>query len=242
MVADATYSVLVVDDNLQQANDLAAMLLQLPQANRLDVATTDPESLLSHLDSENPGRIDILFADIVFDGRDDTGIDFVRERFPQGCGTQVVYVTGYSQYHTQVYQTDHACFLAKPFTREELEQALELALRNIEREASEPLLLRFGSELNAVDPRDIRYAESDLRIVSVHTSGKTVKAYSTLAELAEKLPATFIQCHKSFLVNSTYIRSATSNDIVLDDGTAIPISRRRRKWTHEQLMRIMRSS
>ena len=40
------------------------------------------------------------------------------------------------------------------------------------------------------------------------------------------MPASFIHCHKSFLVNMSFISELRARDLVLLDGTVLPVSQR----------------
>lgn len=50
----------------------------------------------------------------------------------------------------------------------------------------------------------------------------------TPAAIFEALPADrFAYCHRSVVVNLDHVRGLSSERLVLDDGTALPVSRRR---------------
>ena len=148
-------------------------------------------------------------------------------------GVQVIYVTGYDQYHTRAYETEHACFLVKPVDDGELAFALRRALDRAARGRMEPLRIRCGFEERIVDPRDIVFIESERRVLNIHTVAETVRTYGKLADLEESLPADFVRCHKSFLVNMRYIKAIGQGELRLAQGESVPVSQSRRRQTQE---------
>lgn len=178
--------------------------------------------------------VDIVLMDIRFGGEDRTGIDAVAALFPSGCGTQVVYVTGYPDFCTEVYRTDHIYFLTKPVAPADLSAALEKALLNIERSGNGPIGISVGNRFVRLLPRKILYVESDRRKVRIHMADATVlEAYLSLGALAGLLPASFAQCHKSFLVNMVYVSELQSDAVLLLSGELVPMSRARRRQMKE---------
>ena len=119
------YTAAVVDDDLRQCGILADMIADAPFSS-FDIRTfqsvPDLESFQVH-----HGPVDICLMDVRMDddaGRFADGIEAVSRLFPEGCGTQVIYVTGYVEYATPVYETPHVYFLLKPVQAEQLYAAL----------------------------------------------------------------------------------------------------------------------
>ncbi|WMT81055.1 LytR/AlgR family response regulator transcription factor [Terrisporobacter mayombei] len=49
----------------------------------------------------------------------------------------------------------------------------------------------------------------------------------------------FVRCHKSFLVNLTYVENIKSNTAILESREEIPVSRYRYKEVKEKFLRFM---
>lgn len=210
------------------------------------------EDLAAYVRAGEP--LDILLADIVIDhpsaeeaagdgtphageppARDasPTAIDAVRCLMLAQRGVQVIYVTGYDQFHTRAYETEHACFLVKPVDDGELAFALRRALDRAARGRMEPLRIRCGFEERIVDPRDIVFIESERRVLNIHAVAETIRTYGKLADLEESLPADFVRCHKSFLVNMRYIKAIGQGELRLAQGESVPVSQSRKRQTQE---------
>lgn len=183
--------------------------------------------------------IDVVFMDIRLNGAN--GIDVVSRLFPRGSGTQIVYVTGYDDYHTKVYATQHAGFIVKPITQENVDSALESVLARRDEVCERPILVPVGREAHVVIPRDIVYAEKHLRVLIIHMKYGDVTTYLRIPQLMTMLPDRFVQCHQSFLVNLDYLAKWAHNTLYLSDGTQIPVSQRQRSATRRAVLAYMRS-
>lgn len=135
-----------------------------------------------------------------------------------------------------MYETPHVYFLLKPVKPQELQMAFNRAVENIEKSRSEGLVLTSGGKVMSLRPGDIRFIESDRRKVRVHTAGGVIEAYASLGGLVERLPASFLSCHKSFLVNMDCIREVGKDGIRLHSGETVPVSRQKRAEAKRALL------
>lgn len=222
-------NLLILEDDRENQALLRRMVMNSPFKERLRVdAVSNAASLKAFIDSGR--KIDILMIDIALGSNSPNGIEVVRHLFPAGCGTQVIYVSGYVEFCTPVYQTEHAYFLLKPVKQRELDAALRKSLTRLNASESKPIALQHGSSVTLVPAAEIEYIESDRRKVRVHTTtGKVIEIYATLSEMMDMLPDDFAQCHKSFIVNMALIDELSASAIRMRSGEEVPISQRQRK-------------
>lgn len=237
-----TVSVLVVDDDISQAQALERLLEQYPTRKAFEVEIcTSLEAVDERL---RHGLVpDIVFMDVVLDGSDGAstnGITAVQKLLKQCPGVQVIYVTGHVEYCTRVYRTSHVYFLTKPLQAEDFNDALGKALENLEKRIARPFGVKVGGRIMRVLPADIEFVESDRRKVRIHLAGQVIEAYESLGGIARKLPDSFVQCHKSFLVNMEKIAEMRSDQIDLLSGATVPISQKRSRVTREAFMDFLR--
>lgn len=228
------YQVVIVEDDAAQAEIIRSMIECSPRGGELAIEhVVDAESLTARL-AEEPA-IDVLVMDIELGSEDANGIDLVKRHVPAGSGTQVIYVTGFVEYCTSVYRTEHVYFLAKPVAQDDLDDALDRAFARLAARASKPLSIRFGGKVVLVAPEQISYIESDRRKVHIHVGAEDIETYASLSDIAAELPASFIQCHKSFLVNMDCIRELKGDSVMLASSQAVPVSQKRRKLVREAI-------
>ncbi|MFR7650157.1 MAG: LytR/AlgR family response regulator transcription factor, partial [Eggerthella lenta] len=140
-----------------------------------------------------------------------------------------------------VYRTEHLYFLVKPFAQDDLDDALSRVLERLEADSSKPLSVRLGSRVVLVEPSRISYIESDRRKVRIHAGAEEIEAYASLSDLSAELPASFIQCHKSFLVNMDHVKELKADSVVLSSNQVVPVSQKRRKFVREAVFSRVQS-
>lgn len=70
------------------------------------------------------------------------------------------------------------------------------------------------------------YIKADDHYLNIFTSdGKNHYVRGKLGQIKEELPPNFIQCHRSYLVNSNFIKQRSYNALTLMEKTNIPVSR-----------------
>ncbi len=235
-------SIAIVEDRLEQADVIEQCVRKFPEDIDFEILRfSNADALAEHLLSGAP--VDVCFMDIdlgVMDGFSN-GIDAVKHLFPEGSTTQVVYVTGYANYHSAVYETEHAYLISKPIQQYEFDAALAKALHNLETRRSRPLAVVCSGKIIALSPHKIIYLESDRRKALIHTTEGVLETYAKLSDLARDLPMSFFQCHKSFLVNMSFIQELSARSLRLTTGGTLPVSRQRSATMRDVYLNFLRS-
>ncbi len=185
------------------------------------------EALWRELQGEEAG-IRILFLDICIREKRRGGIELAEEINRRHPGSIIVFLTGYLDYVSDVYETEHCYYILK----EELEKRLPVLFERIlpERLAGnyETLRIRIGSRMEQVPQKKILYLERSLRKTRILLEDGTVlECYEKLEELEKQLePGSFLRCHNSFLASCRHIREMGRTEIRLSGGASVPVSRR----------------
>ncbi len=127
-------------------------------------------------------------------------------------------------------------FLLKPFTKEELYAAIEIAFSNYkvssgsiesktESISKEYIFIRENHRFIKLNFSEIIYVESQENYVIIHTSGKkNFIIRSTFSDFIKQLPEQlFLQTHRSFVVHLNYISKLEPTEIFAEDYI-IPLS------------------
>lgn len=251
------YKVAIVDDDAVQAAALAELVGRCVVPAHLEASMFESLGAFeASLENEVP---DIVFMDIVFpseavQGDEESasagftaarenlaGIDAVSQLLEEHEGVQVIYVTGYIDLCTRVYRTRHISFLPKPVNEADLEEALCRAVDNLNERVVRPFALKVGGRIMSVDPADVEYIESDRRKVRVFLHDRVIEAYESLSSITHKLPGTFVQCHKSFVVNMDCIAEMRSDAVDMRSGATLPVSQKRRRESREAFAEHLRA-
>lgn len=216
-------SILICDNNPIFASYLKQEVSRLiPVPCRITVCHS-PEELREYCQNDSP-RIALL--DIQLGESDENGIELARELFPAGSYTSVIFITGYIEYVSEVYEADHVYFIRKPIEASYLKRALDKALeKEPAKEYVFPVQIQGATQL--IDLREVLFVESFYRKLRFHLWNETIECYGSFSVLPNLVTHQMIQCHKSFLVNPDYIRSMDHQKFLLKNGSTVPISRSR---------------
>lgn len=216
-------SILICDNNPIFADYLKQEVSQLMTTPCRITVCHSPEELRA-ICRNDPPRIALL--DIQLGDHDESGITLARELFPAGSDTAVIFITGYIEYVSEVYEADHVYFIRKPIETPYLKRALDKALEKPSaKEYVFPVQIQGATQL--IDLREVLFVESFYRKLHYHLWNETIECYGSFSGLPELIARQMIQCHKSFLVNPDYIRSMDHQKFMLKDGSTVPISRSR---------------
>lgn len=180
----------------------------------------DPDKFLLYA-QEN--MIQVVFMDIELGEK--TGIDTVSRLMDIRPKCQVVYVTNYMDYVTDVYRTPHTYFLFKNELAERLPEVMEKIRRTLQVDNTKLILVeKSGTRVIRLD--EIRYVETAKRVTKIHTQTEVIGTRERIDDIAQRLPEEmFIRCHKSFLISPSCVKKYERQRFTLDRDEVIPISR-----------------
>lgn len=220
----------VCDDNAQVLKDLETKLRAVWKQPFTLAVFPDGEALLAHAKTQS---IDILITDIKMPGMD--GIALTKQL--KDAGTQFIFISAYTEYAEAVFAVAPIYYLLKPVTEERLFEALTRAEEVRKRRqrtfqmVSKKRTLRFFCD-------EIFYVESRARNVIFHTTGGTSEAVAKLSDVKNGLPAEFLYCHKSYLVNTEKIQAVSNYKIRLTSGETLPVARSRYAEVKQAVLRL----
>lgn len=184
---------------------------------------------------------DAMFADINMP--DITGIEFVRslDRVPL-----TVFTTAFPQYAIEGFKVNAIDYLLKPFSMEEfaaasekIRQRFELlrAVSNVEK-ASGNLVFKTDYRHVRMKPDDILYIEGMAEYLKIYhnASAAPLIVLHSMKRMLERLPDdSFVQVHKSYIVNLNHIKSASRTIVMMEGGTEIPVGKAYRQALSSRL-------
>ncbi len=181
-------------------------------------------------------NIDILFMDIKLN--DTNGIDFIKQNGQYLKNTKIIYITGYSEYIEDIFETNPIYFLQKPLTENKIIKAYKKALNKIKSENID-IIFKTSKETIKMKSDSILFIESKGRLVEIHTNDEVKTIYLKLANIENEYNNSFVRIHKSFLVNINKIKIYKYNKVILENNSELPISRTYQKSCKEKIMSFM---
>ena len=225
------YRILIVEDESLVAMDMERMLTELgyevlPNVNCYEAA-------VEVLGKTKP---DLVLLDITLNDTK-TGID-ISHLLQKQYKVPFIYVTSHSDKKTidEALVTKPNGYLLKPFDINDLYAAIKVAMShlsdqyNIVQEESalvckDALFIKNDKNFVRVEIEDIQWIESEHNyLYVVSQKGKHI-IRSSFKDFQQHIPATsFIQVHKSYIVNLKQVEAFSHTDITIG-GKEIPLSR-----------------
>ena len=176
--------------------------------------------------------MDILLLDIEMG--EISGMKLARHLRRAGAAMQIVFITGYMDYIAEGYDVEALHYLLKPVTGERLGQVLDRALERI-RTREHMLWLTLQDGVVRLSVYEIRYLEVMRNYTTVHgAEDSSVKR--SLNDLERELDGGFYRIHRSFIVNLRFVKRITRTEVILKDGTALPLSRKHYEGLNQALI------
>lgn len=167
---------------------------------------------------------DMVFLDIEL-GKF-SGIELARKISVLNPCTQIIFISQYLKYVSPVYQVKHTFFIYKPELNSWLKHAVTQALENIRQISSQFLQITWNKESFSLLQQKIVYMERTLRITNIHmVDEKTYHTSEKLSDILAKLNNSFIQCHRSYIVNLNYVSAFDKLTLYLQNNDEVPVSR-----------------
>ncbi len=227
--------ILVIEDDVSYALELEMMLTEdydlLPIAKSVDEALATIEKT----------EVDIILSDIFLEGKA-TGVDLVTQIEEKEIPIVIMTFSKDETLYQRAKSKNLIGYLVKPFDNLTLRSTIELAIekRGLNPESidstgasdgkvySNSFFIRTNKQLVKVIVSDIKWIQSDGNYCIVVTNSRKYAIKLSLTKILKKLPeADFIQAHKRYLVQLSYITQIdTSTNQLFISEEVIPIGRK----------------
>ena len=187
---------------------------------RDEVVSYDSEDILMW-DAESVGMFDLV---VVY--RDWQAAAAFRKRFKE---MDIVMVAlGMSR---RLYDVQPCYQIYEPAGREDFMRVFMAALNG--KQSSRCFVFQTGWVRYRLNVHEIMYFESDKRVIRIKGLYGDYSFYGSMRELSEQIKelcTIFVRVHSSFVINTEYVRSYSSRQIVMLDGTCISVND---KWRQD---------
>lgn len=185
-------------------------------------------------------KFDLLYLDIEMKGKN--GIEAAKNIRKMDENVLIIFVSGYVKYWMELFRLDVFSFVRKPIDKKDFEKLFLEAHQKI-CDKRFYFTFHYKSEEYKIPCNEILYFESCSRQIKIHLKNDEMAVFNAklsdvVTRLAEgKIP--FLRIHQSFLVNYHLIRARSKSEVILIDGTRLPISEERQKefsWSYSKLL------
>ncbi|MGD1845558.1 MAG: LytR/AlgR family response regulator transcription factor [Salibacteraceae bacterium] len=227
--------ILIVEDEPVIAHEIGLCLSEMNHQVCPEVAMRGKEALAFATQC----KPDLVLLDISLDGPMD-GIE-VGQQLQQQFKIPFIYLTAYADKLTlnRAKVTLPAAYLVKPFTKEELQAALEVAQYKLQHEEKpakdnssskatplkDELFVKDRDSYIRIKVQDILWVKGLDNYIVLHLRDGKQIIHSSLKKMEERLASQgFLRIHKSYIINLSEVSSICRSDVQLGN-VEIPIGK-----------------
>ncbi len=227
--------VAVCDDQRTLGGRIEQILLDM-RFSGLEVEVYESgEALLR--DWDRGTMFQILFLDIEMPGMN--GLTLAKEIRRRDRSALILFVSSHQEYVFDTFSVEPFRFVRKPVQEEEIRADMYAAVEKMSEERR-----YYGFQISKTHYQiaydEIRYFEGSGRKIRLYTDQEAYEYYGKISEVMEELdPCMFCQIHSSYIVNLNRIRAISGQQVLLADGTELPVSKARKDALHQSHMNFM---
>jgi len=166
---------------------------------------------------------DLVISDIQLSGRK-SGID-LAQKIREFSNLPIIFLTSSNDKETidVAREARPNAYLIKPFNKQELYSAIEIAIMNhrpAHQSTNEPKFhfIKVKDAFEKIEESDITYVNSDHVYLEIHTTAKQrFVIRKSLTEFMEELSPDFMRIHKSHAVNLRHVNKVMNNSVMVGD-------------------------
>jgi two-component system, LytTR family, response regulator len=218
---DVNCRCLIADDEAPAHLVLQSHIAQIPGM----LCTGNAHNGAEAMSMMSSGQFDLVFLDINMPVIN--GLELLRNvpRRPA-----VIITTAYENFAFEAYQLDAVDYLLKPVALPRFLKAIEKARPFFTAPAARTSIqVTVKGEQQTLALAEISFIESLGNYVRIHFTAKRIPltVYGSLREMLEQLSGTsFIQIHKSFVLNTNAASQISGNTVLLTSGEQLPVGRK----------------
>lgn len=231
-------SIAICDDEPIDLNEIEAMTKELMETENIPCGISRFEDAASLLSSVEKGeKFDILLLDVMMEGLN--GIELAAALRRQGSNAAIIFISINRELALLGYEVSALRYLAKPIAQEKLREALLYCCRT--HLTRKEILLPTTDGQRRILISELIYIEPWNRGTRLVLTDGECKSSMKISELDQLLPKErFTFCHRTLLINLSFIQSLRYCELTLKNGQILPVSKYRQAQLKESLLRYLR--
>lgn len=170
---------------------------------------------------EEDKAYDILLLDVEM--KNMNGIELAKRIRKDNNRAEIIFITSHFEFVGEGYEVDALHYLIKPISEEKLTQVLTKAAEKISVEPPSVVISCEGETVKLYEA-DIRYVESFLHYIVIHTKDKEYKIKENISVFENRVSDDFYRIHRSYLVSLKHITRISRTSVNIGN-TELPLSR-----------------
>lgn len=188
---------------------------------------------------EKEKTYDIALLDICMPGI--LGTDVAKEMLSKNPDMSIIFLTTSDEFAVTAFALNATHYLLKPFTQGQFDAALDRAVQKTK--GQDFLSLACVDGMYRVHISEIVSIESQSHYLLINlSSGEMLRLRRKLSQMSEEMQkfSEFVQIGASYIINLAFVRKISSGTVEMQNGTRIPIPRRRSEEVQKAYMDFFR--
>ncbi|MCR4731524.1 MAG: LytTR family DNA-binding domain-containing protein [Saccharofermentans sp.] len=220
----------ICDDEERYRIELKTILNKLLINTDLNIDTFDDGNILADAFAASP--YDLVFLDIEMPALD--GITLAKKIRSRSENVFIVFLTSHIEYALEGYEVNALRYLTKPVDIEKLKEVIRYVQEK--QGSSRQIIIKEDGEEILIDINDVIYMESMNQNVRIVTAGGEHVIRYNISDFEDQLKNDgFFRIHRGYLISLSKVRKLSGNDVILDGGETLPVSRSNVKPLKEAL-------
>lgn len=211
----------ICDDEMHQIDLLKKLTSVWAKNNNIKIRINTYDSAEDF--KQTKAECDILLLDIQMSGQN--GVALAKELRQTNETLMIIFITAIPDYIQEGYEVSALHYLLKPVDENKLYATLNKAYKTLT-SAKKSIIITQSSEHYRILLDEIIYIESFGHNINIVTITKRYEVRKNISEIETELDNRFFRCHRSYIVMLKYIKHISANEILLDNGQTIPLSRK----------------
>jgi len=230
----------ICDDNPNALIKYSEQLNMIAEKSAIDIHistySSGKEILFDWEDEKR--KADVLYLDINMD--EINGIETAIRLRKMECNCEIIFLTASQSHMLEAFDVGAFHYVIKDYISESKFQEIFLRVaEKLEQKKKEYITFSCAGENRNIWIDTIRYFKVDVRVITVYFgNNESFEFYSTIGKVENALCARgFVRIYRSVLINIAYVKSAVPTEVVMMDGTRLPVGRSYWKELKEEMAR-----
>lgn len=216
------FNIAILEDIALQSENLIHLLTEWGKLHDHIIDTITFSSSSDFIEKVDFQKYTICFLDISLENEETTGLDVAKELRASHYTGELIFLTSFKEYVFEGYNVNAFNFLLKPLTLEALVPVMNALA---EKYSDHYYTIKSSTGYTNIPYHDIIAISASLHDISITTTKEIYQDHIGLNTIARHLPAQFVQCHRSSIINMMHIQKLESNKIYLTGNLTQTIGR-----------------
>lgn len=231
-------NIAICDDEKIQRCIAKEMITKICKNNNMEIIIDEFSNgkELLNIYKRNLKKYSIIFCDIIMDEMN--GIELIRNIRKYDSSVQAIIITGSEEFVFDGYDVGALNYLMKPISFKKLEKELLRAIKNLNLMSPALYPITINGRTIFINLSEVFFFEVNNKTITANLEDDHIDFNMKIKDLEEDLKnKNFFRCHRSYLINMSYIDSIITNKIILKNGVEIPVGRNYKKDLKEYILK-----